>query len=348
MDPLDVVRHLVGMQAQLPLNPYVGLWSRVDEFGPAAIDEVGRLLTERQLVRIVVMRGTIHLLTAEDALLLRPLSQPVLDAELARHRDLGAVDLDAVITFIRPLLDERPLTGAQIRALLTDRFPGCDAAELFFAIRIRLALVQIPPRGVWGQSMQVTLANIETWLGHPLARPAPDAIDGIVLRYLAAFGPASVADIAAWSRLTGQRAVADRLRDRLRVFHDPNGRELFDLADATIIDPDTPAPTRFLPEYDNVMLSHADRTRVMSEVHRRRLVSPVSPVRGTVLYDGFLTATWQIENDPTIGSTTLIVRHADPMRAGEADEITAEGLRLLELMSPGSATHEVRLTQADG
>ena len=160
------------------------------------------------------MRATIHLVSADDCLLLRPLMQPVLDAELARHREFGPaltrVDLAAVLAFARPLLAERPRTGPELRAALAERFPDDDAAALAYACRNLLAFVQVPPRGVWGRTGQVTSTTAESWLGRPLA-PDP-SLDDVVLRYLGAFGPATVADAATWSRLTGLREVFDRLR----------------------------------------------------------------------------------------------------------------------------------------
>ncbi len=187
MPALDAVRHLVGMQAQLPMNPYVGLWWRLGGFRP---EQLGGLLVDRKAVRIVVMRATLHLVTAEDCLLLRPLVQPVLDRELLRHQEYGpvlaSVDLDTVLAFARPLLAERPRTGRELRTALAERFPDLDAGALAYACRNRLALVQVPPRGVWGRSAQVTSTTAESWLGRPLA--ARPSIDDVILRYIAAFG----------------------------------------------------------------------------------------------------------------------------------------------------------------
>jgi RNA polymerase sigma factor (sigma-70 family) len=217
MSAQEAVEHLVGLQAQLPLNPYTGLWSRLERFRPDALAE---LLVERQVVRIVVMRATIHLVSADDCLLLRPLMQPVLDRELARHAEYGPalqnVSLDPVLSFARRLFAERPRTGPELRAALAERFPDTEAAALAYACRNLLALVQVPPRGVWGRAAQVTSTTAESWLGRPLA-PDP-SIEDIFLRYIAAFGPAAAADFAAWSRLTGLREVVERLRPTILRF----------------------------------------------------------------------------------------------------------------------------------
>jgi hypothetical protein len=337
---LDVVHHLVGMQAQVPLNPYIGLWSRLEPFAP---DALGQLMLDRLVVRIVAMRGTLHLVTADDCLLLRPLMQPVLDAELARHRDYGpalaGVDLTPVLVFATTLLAERPRTGTELRDAFAVRFPDLDAPALAYACRNRLAFVQVPPRGVWRRSAQVTSTTAEAWLGRPLV--ANPSIDTVVLRYLGAFGPATVADVTSWSRLTGMREVVERLRPGLRTFVDERGRELFDLPDAPRPDPDSPAPPRFLPEYDNVLLSHADRSRFVREERRGQPWS-ARTIHGTVLHDGTVAGTWNIQRDPASGAATLVVDHVRLGVRAKAS-ITAEGLSFLGFHEAGAASHDVRL-----
>jgi Winged helix DNA-binding domain len=328
---LDAVRHLVGLQAQVPSNPYLALWSRLAGFVP---DDLGQLLLDRKVARTTVMRATIHLVTADDVLVLRPLMQPVLDAELGRHRDyapaLRNVDLDAVLAFARPLLAERPYNGTQMRAALAERFPDHDAAALAYACRCRLALVQVPPRGLWRRSGQAAVTTAEAWLGAPLA--TDPSIDDVVLRYLGAFGPATTGDIATWSRLTGLGEVVERLRPGLRPFRDERGRELFDLPDAPRPDPDTPAPPRFLPEYDNAVLSHADRSRLVSEEHRGWLFDTPGPVHGSVLHDGFLGGTWSI--DRTGEATVLVVRPVVRLSKRASAALQAEGRRVLRFLEP--------------
>ena len=342
LSPLVAVEHLVGLQAQVPANRYTALWSRLDGFRP---EELGQLLLDRGVVRIVVMRATIHLVTADDALLLRPLMQPVLDAELARHRDftpaLAGVGLEPVLAFARELLAERPRTGGELRAALAARFPQQDPGALAYACRNRLALVQVPPRGVWGRTAQVTTTTAEAWLGRPLV--SKPSLDDVVLRYLAALGPATVADVATWSRLTGMREVVGRLRPRLRAFRDEHGRELVDLPDAPRPDPDTPAPVRFLPEYDNVLLSHADRSRFVSEDPRGRLVRMPGPVHGTVLVDGTVRGVWRLVRDRETGGATLVVSHVPHLTKRAAAAVAAEGRRLVRFLAGDATSDDVRL-----
>ncbi len=201
-----------------------------------------------------------------------------------------------------------------------------------------MTLVQVPPRGVWGRTAPITVATAESWTGR--TRPLDPSIDAVVLRYLGAFGPASVADVAAWFGLTGLREVLERLRPRLRTFRDPRGRELFDLPDAPRPDPDTPAPVRFLPEYDNVLLSHADRSRFGFEAVAAAWIAP--PVQGTSLHDGRVFGTWSIERDRDAGRSTLVVRPVEPPTKAATAEVEAEGLALLGLLEPAAGIHDVR------
>jgi hypothetical protein len=318
---LDAIRHLVGLQAQVPHSPYTGLWSRLDGF---RADELARLVEERRAVRATALRATIHLVTADDCLRLAPLVRPLVDAEIARHPEhaprLRGVDLRPVLGFARRLLAE-PRTGPELRAALAERFPRHDAAALAFACR-KLALVQAPPRGLWGRGARVRLVTAESWLGQPSAQAG--SLDDLVLRHLGAFGPASVADAATWSRLTGLRDVFERLRPRLVTFRDERGRELFDLPDAPRPDPGTPAPVRFLPEYDNVLLSHADRSRVVAR-DPETLKSAWRVGWGGVLHDGFLQAIWRAD------SGGVLVRHT-PLSSRALGSVAAEGRRLARFL----------------
>jgi hypothetical protein len=343
MAPLAAVEHLVGLQAQVPLNPYHALWSRLERFDPTSL---AALVEQRAAVRVVCMRGTIHLVSADDCLQLGPLSLPVLAKEMRFHRDhaatLASLDLAPVLAFGRTLFAE-PQTIPKARAAFAAEFPGVDPATLVFACRNNLVLVQVPPRGVWGKAAQVTLATAESWLGRPLvARPS---VDEVVLRYVAAFGPVVVADAAAWSGLTGMREVFDRLRPRLRTFVDHRGRELFDLPDAPRPGGDVPAPARFLPEYDNALLSHADRSRFGVDDPAVRGIWDGRSMHGTVLHDGLVKGAWTLERDAASGTATIEVTHVRvPKRA--AGSIEAEGRRLARFLEPNPGAHDVRMVLA--
>jgi Winged helix DNA-binding domain len=343
---LEAVTHLVGLQAQVPLNPYLALWSRLAGFPPEAL---GQLLLDRAVVRIVVMRGTIHLVTADDCLVLRPLAQPVLDAELARHPEYGpplvGVDLEPVLQFVRGLTAEQPRTGPQLRQALNQRFPDLDPGALAFACRNHLAFVQVPPRGVWGRSGPVTSTTAESWLGRPVERDP--SVDAVILRYLGAFGPATPADATAWSRLTGLREVFDRLRPQLRALRDDRGRELFDLPDAPRPAPDVAAPPRFLPEYDNALLSHADRSRFGIGKTKGPRFAVERPIHGTVLVDGSVGGTWRLDHDAAAATATLCVDHVGPMTKRVASAVTAEGRRMVRFQLPDAKTRDVRFARLD-
>jgi hypothetical protein len=328
----DAIEHLVGMQAQEPHDPYLALWSRLAGFRP---EELTELYGERRVVRLVVMRGTLHLVTAEDCLRLRPLVQPVLDRELERHREhkdhLRDLDLRPVLAHARRFLAE-PRTPSQLRAELAAHFPDLDAAALAYACRNHLALVQAPPRGLWQVSAGIRLVTAEAWLGREVPRRA--SLDDAVLRYLAAFGPAMPADVTAWSGLPGMREVVEGLRPRLRAFADERGRELFDLPDAPRPPADTPAPVRFLPEYDNVLLSHADRSRFAGrDEQSRRFTAP--KVKGSVLVDGVMRATWVSSTDPGSGQLTATVSVAGRLTERAASAVEAEGRRAFRFLGGG-------------
>jgi hypothetical protein len=230
-----------------------------------------------------------------------------------------------------------------LRAAIAERFPSLDAAAMAYACRNLLALVQVPPRGVWGRTAQVSSTTAESYLGRPLsARPS---IDEVVVRYFAAFGPATVADVSAWSRLTGLREVVDRIRPRLRPFTDDRGRELFDVPDGPRPTGDTPAPPRFFPEYDNLFLGYADRGRFARDGAHRALSEGAGSARGSVLADGLSCGTWRLDEDRDTGRCTLTIDHPNPVTKKAASGLRAEGRRLLRLVAPEASAHEVRLEQ---
>ncbi|MEU6099309.1 winged helix DNA-binding domain-containing protein [Streptomyces flaveolus] len=320
----DAVAHLVGLQAQNVKPPYYALAARLDGFGP---EDLSAPMADRRVARIVTLRSTIHTHTADDCLTLRPLVQAARDRELGTFRKgLVGVDLDRLAVVARELVEAEPRTMKQLREALLAEWPGADPQALSVAARCRLPLVQVTPRGLWGRSGQVTLTTAEHWLGRP-ALPVP-APDDTVLRYLAAFGPASVKDMQVWAGLTRLRDAFERLRPRLVTFRGPDGTELFDLPDAPRPDPDTPAPPRFLPEFDNLLLSHADRTRVVPPEHKGRTWRGNLAYR-VLLVDGFVAGLWKLEDG------ALVVEPFGRLTGAQRDEVVAEGERMLATLHPG-------------
>ncbi|MEO8424941.1 MAG: winged helix DNA-binding domain-containing protein [Actinomycetota bacterium] len=338
----DAIERLVGMQAQVPIDPYVGLWTRLEGFRP---EELAGLITRRKAVRASLMRSTIHLVTARDMRTLRPLMEPVIQRMFWTGSPFGraikGVDTELLVAMVRTLIEERPRTRAELRPLLAERWPDEDN-DAMSAIGYLLPVVQVPPRGVWGESGQATWTTAESWLGAPL--DAEPSIDDLVIRYFAGYGPAAVMDIQAWCGLTKLREVVDRLRHGLRIFRDEGGRELFDLPDAPRPDADMPAPVRFLPEYDNALLGYKDRTRMIGTEARRRLDPDILGNFSTFLVDGFVAGRWKLAHDR--GAATLTIEPVVRLSASDRARLVGEAGRLATFLAPDVDTHDVRVARA--
>ncbi|HEV2528096.1 MAG TPA: winged helix DNA-binding domain-containing protein [Thermomicrobiales bacterium] len=330
MSSAAMIAHLVGMQAQVPDAPYIGLWSRLRAY---QADDMATRVAARDHVRLTTMRGTIHLVSAKDALVIRPLIAPVITraGAIARFRSLlGDRDLGAFFADATAVLMTEPMGRTAAGRALASRWPGIDEDALGHAATALLPTIQAPPRGVWRSRGPVAWEPIEQALGQPTIPPIP--LPDLVRRYLAAFGPASMADFGKWSGLTTLREAFEGLRPDLVTYRGPDGRELFDIPGGPIPDPATPAPPRFLPEYDNVILSHADRSRIMYQRELPALPAGFGGATGTLLVDGMLAATWRITTTRT--SAALAVTPFQPIDATHHDAITAEGEGLLGFIHP--------------
>ena len=291
MAPLAMTRHLLGLQAQDVLPPYVSLWSRLRDFDPTEISDA---LSERTAVRVLLMRGTIHLVAADDALGLRPLVQGMLDKitkNSALSKEAAGVARDDLAAAGRAALAAGSLSLADLGVALADTFPDVAPRALANTVREMLPLVQVPPRGRWKEPGGVVYATAETWLGAELSA-VPD-IHEVVRRYLNAFGPATPADVTAWSRVTGMKQVFDAMADELVTYRDENGKALFDLEGLPIVDGDVPAPARLLGKYDNLWLSHADRSRVSAPEKRKQWMGLNGGMGSTIFVDGMLEGLWR-------------------------------------------------------
>ena len=300
------------------------------------------LLVDRRVVRLALMRGTIHLVTARDAWGLRPLVQPVMDRVQKGQfgKRLVGVDPDEVVAMGRAYVDAEPRTFKALGDHLLTRWPDRDRFALEQQVRTTVPLIQVPPRGLWGRSGPIAHTSIEAWLGAPPA-DRPD-LDTLVLRYLRAFGPAGVMDIQAWCGLTRLSEVVDRLRPGLMTFRDDAGRELFDLPEAPRPDPDTPAPPRFLYDFENMLLSYADRTRAISAEVARAAAPVTQESISSYTIDGFVAGTWRVERERGRDVADLVLRPIVPLEAGDAAALADEGAALLAFLAPASVTRDVR------
>jgi hypothetical protein len=337
---LDAIERLAGLQAQLARPPFIGLWSRLEGFSREGLTP---LLERREVVRATMMRGTLHLMSARDYVRLRAAMQPMLSEgmrSILRGRT-DPFDIDELVAEARRYFEEEPRTFEELRDHLLALHPGGDERAMGYAVRMHLPLVQVPTNTAWGYPGSADFAAAEAWLGEPIRKD--DSTHALVLRYLAAFGPATSADAQAWSGRKGLKGVFEELRPKLCTFMDEQGRQLFDLPDAPRPPEDTPAPARFIPEYDNLVLSHADRTRIVADEHRPRIATPNLRILPTFLVDGFVAGTWKIERKRA--SATLSIEPFGALSKGAREELAREGEALVRFVEEEAGAFEVRFVK---
>jgi Winged helix DNA-binding domain len=339
---VEAVERLAGMQAQEPGQPYIGLWARLEGFES---DELSSAIEERKIVRATAMRGTVHLLPARDYVRLQPAIAAALEGDMARYlaSRLEGVDVAALVEDGRALFaKEDSMSAAALRDALAKRHPEADVRAIAAVVRTSLPLVRVPDGGRWGFTPKAPFTDAERWIGRPLRKRTDRS--GLVRSYLAAFGPASVRDAETWLGGGGLADVFEKLGLELARFKDEGGRDLFDLKDAPRPSGDEPAPVRLLPEFDNLVLAHADRTRVISDGHRKSLTTKNLRVRATALVDGRVAAFWTLEKSR--GTATVVVEPLGRLRAADRKAILAEAEALAAFVEPTAKRHAARVAKS--
>jgi hypothetical protein len=335
----EALARLLALQAQLARPPFVALWTRVAGFTREALVAAAH---GRTAVRATMMRGTIHLMRADDYRAFRPILQPAFDA--GARSILGdwyaRVDVETELADARAFFSQ-PATMDAYRKRLAAMRPGDEVRAPAYAARMRIPLVQPPGPQAWGWPAAAEFALASDWLGADVATGGGDPRD-LVRRYLAAFGPATVADAQSWTGLSALRAAFDALRDELVTLRDERGRELFDLADAPRPDEDVPAPVRLLPEFDNAVLGHVDRARIVDEAHRPRLVTKNLQVPATVLVDGRVWGSWRVTATRKLATLTLEPFGGAPAKRLRT-ELEREGEALLRFVESEAKAMAVEL-----
>lgn len=328
----DAVAFLLGLQAQTTNTPYIALWNRIADFTPAALTA---LIADKILLRATTMRTTLHLHTVPDMRAIRPLVQPVLDrtfSSVAKSRAINA-DRHAVNRQGVAIIDEAPITAGELGRRLLEHFPDSDPLVLAQVVQGAETLIQVPPTRIWGHGGAPLLMRIERWIGQGLSDPIP--LPELVLRYLAAYGPASVKDMQTWCGLTRLAPAFEAVRGQLIEFQGEDGRVLYDLPDAPRPAPDTPAPVRLLPDYDNVFLGFADRSRLQPPYAKERMVV-VNGYVATFTIDGFIAGNWTISRAKN--SLTIELAPFRKLTKAEKADVEAEGLAIGTFLADGAGS----------
>jgi hypothetical protein len=335
--PLEVIRWLVALQGQVSNAPYSGLWTRLQAFRRA---ELTALLENKQVLRASSLRGTLHIIAADDYLQFHSLLKPALtrNLHLFAQRTEG-FDLERFIAEMQAYIWEQPRTAVELRAKMEELYPGMGKQQIADSVRMHVALIQILPAGTWGFTGKPVHVEASMWLGRPFSN-TDSALSQLIRRYLAAFGPASVKDMQQWSGITGIRPAIEALRPELLTFRDEQGRELFDLPDAPRPSADIPAPVRFLPEFENLFFSYEERGRVVDRAYFPAIFTQNGQNCATFLVDGFVAGSWKIERGPT--SVTLAIYPFNPLPSNMQAALQAEGERLMRWVLDGADMFDIR------
>jgi Winged helix DNA-binding domain len=338
---VSVVERVAGLQAQVPRPPFIGLWSRIDGFQRA---DLVTAIDQREIVRGTLMRATIHLVSRDDYIEWRPTIQPVL-TRLMNSVLRGALhkfDLDRIVRSAEARFDQQACTFAELRQHLREEFPGMNDQAMGLIVRMLVPLIQVPRSGQpWAYHAAADFVVARSWLDEDVA--SLTRADRLAFRYLAAFGPATGQDFQMWSGLPGGRGILDELRPKLRVVRDQDGRELFDLPRAPLSDEDESAPIRFLPEWDNVLLAHADRRRIIHEDHRKTLITRNLLIPASFLIDGFVAGLWSVEKRVKAKKrhVRLLLKPFRKLDRRTRAALEEEGQRLLRFVEPDAETYAV-------
>jgi hypothetical protein len=337
LPPVAAIERLGGMQAQLARPPFIGLWTRLADFSRA---DLIRAIARGDVVRGTTLRGTIHLMSRRDFLMVRPAVQPVLSKAMTRvfGRSLGTMDVDGFLAAARSCFEATPCTFAKLRDHLRARFPSLDERAMGYVVRMQLPLIQLPRDGEpWGYPSAADFTVADTYLGETIGRETP--AHSLALRYFEAFGPASIQDFQTWSGLSAARPVIDAIRPKLVMVRDEHGRELFDVPKGVRDNADATAPVRFLPDYDNLLLAYADRTRIIDDTHKKLLATKNLVVPATFLVDGRVAGMWKIEMKKK--DARLLLTPFAALKKPVRQALEEEGEQLLRFVEPGAGRYSV-------
>jgi len=333
---VDLVERVGGLQAQEPASPSIALWTRRQAF---AADELDAAIASRQIVKGTLMRTTLHVVSSADHRLLRPAVAPT--TSRIRRQDRHDPPDDATLARLLAVTAEWtavPTSVTELRLHLAPLWPERDPDEVVWWARRSAPLVHAPdPTAAWSFGRRPRLVDSTAWLGGTSPVDIAASLEHLVRRYLGAFGPATAADLAAWSGVavgTLRPAIAAlEARDAVWHGHDDRGRTLLDLPDAPRPDADVPAPPRLLPMWDSLLLAHADRTRVIDDADRAVVIARNGDTLATFLVDGRVAGLWWAETGPG-GRTHIAIEPFRPIPASAMTALRDEAEALAAFVEP--------------